>query len=125
MTIKGMAGVILEPVTIGLSFAMQNQSKLGAKGADVSPNGLSAFARGAIMEKTLAWFARFDMYNPDSKNDTIGYKENFITAGLDWQPEKDVHVMPNIWVNTWSDKSAAATKRDADIVGRLTFFYKF
>jgi hypothetical protein len=103
--------------------------------SDAVQTGLSVFARGYILPKQLNWFARFDMYDPDTKAEqshiiakTAGsVKESFITAGLDWMPDAaaNVHVMPNIWMNTFSDKSPVAKSYEAVMVGRLTFFYKF
>jgi hypothetical protein len=70
-------------------------------------------------------YARFDLYNPDTKNGSSGFKENFITVGLDYMPTKNVHFMPNIWVNTFSNKASGGPNPDADVVGRLTFFYVY
>jgi hypothetical protein len=68
-------------------------------------------------------FARYDLYNPDSNNDSTGYKENFIVAGLGYMPLENIHFMPNIWMNFYHGKSGSSVRRDADIVARFTFFY--
>jgi hypothetical protein len=79
--------------------------------------GFSVFASGKILKK-LSIFARYDMYNPDTKWNTNNvysgaysgikgsnlttatfYKQTFVTAGLDWTPNPRVHIMPNIWYN--------------------------
>jgi hypothetical protein len=52
-----------------------------------------------------------------------GFIENFITAGFDYMPVKDVHIMPNIWVTSYSDKSPAKVKKDANVIARMTFNY--
>jgi hypothetical protein len=84
----------------------------------------------------LSVFARYDLYNPDQNltnalavNATNKKRyvsnEMFITAGLDWQALKNVHIMPNIWYDGFIQKSDSNPKNDADIVGRLTFWYQF
>jgi len=51
------------------------------------------------------------------------YKQNFITAGLDFKPTDRVHFMPNVWYNSYA--SQIATNKDHDLVFRLTFFFAF
>ena len=56
------------------------------------------------------------------------YRQTFITAGLDWTPDKSVHIMPNIWYVHYASqlKSAGApASGDHDTVYRITFFYVF
>ena len=65
------------------------------------------------------------MYDPDTKNDTLGYRENFITAGLDYMPIDNVHFMPNVWVNSYSGKTSSLSEKKADVVARMTFFYVY
>lgn len=143
MTLKFVAGYTSDPITAGVEYAMQtqkNQSTVVA-GTDATPSGLSIFARGTILKKQLMWFARYDMFDPDTKASganvdnvqAASWKENFITAGLDWQPDQtaNAHIIPNVWINTYKDKSAGSTKfpmisdREGITVGRLTFAYKF
>jgi hypothetical protein len=110
--------------------------------------GLSIFAKGRIYKDKLGFFARYDMYNPTSNVNNNMYssyseqkvsqydvqnKESFLTLGLDWTPNKNVHIMPNIWYNTYanqvnpSNNPAIATARpDAnDMVYRLTFYWRY
>lgn len=132
MTIRGFAGYQTDRFAIGGEFAQQTQKNFGGKDMDIVPRGFSFYAWGNILKgnaKTgsnmLNAFARFDMYDPNTKIDTLGYKENFFTAGLDFMPYKDVHFMPNVWFNSYSDKSPANVKKDADVVVRMTFFYVY
>jgi hypothetical protein len=56
------------------------------------------------------------------------YKQDFITAGLDYSPAKNVHFMPNVWYNSYSSQMPnvnGATKNDYDLVYRMTFYYIF
>jgi hypothetical protein len=104
--------------------------------------GLSLFARGVITQNKLGYFARFDTYNPYSnysdgayssyKGFTSSYdpnnKEQFITAGLDFTPMKNVHFMPNIWYNRYNaqpSNSTGASKHDYDLVYRASFYFQF
>jgi hypothetical protein len=131
MTIKAMAAYNTDLLTLGVEYAMQNQKgqSLVAGGGDAKVNAISIFARGAIMPKQFMWFARYDMYDPNTNatDNLAGRKENFITAGLDWQPDPtaNAHIMPNIWVNTFKDKSSANLDYESIVVGRLTLAYKF
>jgi hypothetical protein len=101
---------------------------------------LSMFARGRIYKDKLGFFARYDVYNPAGNIDNNKYiayspltsqydpntKEQFITAGLDFTPVRNVHVMPNIWYNAYRNAgpaSDAAAPNDYDMVYRLTFYY--
>ncbi len=120
-----------KPITVGVVYAMHNlngQSKAKA-GADVQQTGLSIFAHGQIIEKTLNAFARYDMWDPDKNaNDNIlGRKESFIIAGLDWVPEADanVHVDPNIEINSFTDKDHLGRSYESISALRLTFWAKF
>jgi len=111
---------------------------------------VSAFVRGNIYKDQLGFFARYDNYNP-SKNIsavtnnalyksysalTSQYdpttKEQFITFGLDYKPMKNVHIMPNMWINTYDCalsngeyhlNSNASGAKGTDVVYRLTFYY--
>ena len=137
-TIKLTAGYVSDPITVGVEYLMQTlkgQSTFVA-GSDAAPSGLSVFLRGTIMEKQLSWFARYDMYDPDSKSTTTdaldyqlgaNYKETFLIAGLDWQPDAGVnaHIVPNIWMDSYKDKSSLGVAREGIMVGRMSFTYKF
>jgi hypothetical protein len=98
--------------------------------------GYSIFAKEVLMKDKLTLFARYDHYNPDanyaSENTYLGsytfYDENFMTIGLDFTPIKNVHFMPNIWLNQYQSKVPTATgnaKSDYDLALRATFFYNF
>lgn len=127
--------------------------------------GISAYIHGNIVKNKLRFFARYDHYNPISVVDnnkysrykqnagnyndetflpgkTSGdgdetYAQNFITAGLDFTPYKNVHIMPNIWYNHYKTQLgdtqnnaingalADKAKGDYDMVYRITFYYTF
>jgi hypothetical protein len=56
-------------------------------------------------------------------------KEQFITAGLDFTPVKNVHLMPNIWYNHYATQLTGAAKtaepNNYDLVYRMTFYFVF
>jgi len=131
-TIRGFASYQMSIFTVGVEAVQQTQKKAINDSLDVVPFGVSAFAWATLLKKTthpnepvLNAFARFDYFDPDTKNGDAGFKENFITLGLDYMPIKNVHVMPNVWINTFNDKSSANVNRDADIVTRMTFLYVY
>ncbi len=60
------------------------------------------------------------------------YKQQFVTAGLDWIPMPRIHFMPNIWYNSYKSQILTPTTNngpqyatDHDLVLRLTFFFAF
>jgi hypothetical protein len=143
--LKFFAAYATAPLTIGAEVFFQTNTHGSIDSVQASPPrdtissspfGFSVFATAQIIESTLNVFARFDMFEPDNNyNTTAKYttventnKETFIVAGLDWTPYKNVHIMPNLWYTSYSNKVTSASglaKSDNDIVPRLTFFYKF
>ena len=58
------------------------------------------------------------------------YKQQFVTAGLDFTPAKNVHLMPNIWYYSYASQLAApavtsVAANNYDLVYRVTFYYIF
>ena len=103
-------------------------------------SGLTLFVKGRIKKDKLGFFARYDNYNPSinlnngtyasyAEQKTSQYdpnnKESFLTLGLDYTPIKNVHIMPNIWRNTYSWQGTPSTSKpdDNDMVYRITFYY--
>jgi hypothetical protein len=104
--------------------------------------GFSIFARGRIYKDKLGFFARYDNYDPSGNADNARYvaynplspqytpntKEQFITAGIDYTPTPSVHIMPNIWFNSYQNAGPANygdANNDYDLVYRLTFYYTY
>jgi hypothetical protein len=127
----------------------------------------SFYVRGRILSNpqgnaVLSYFARYDNYDPSGNlSNVVGdanmksysavtstyeptTKEQFVTFGLDFTPFKNVHFMPNVWMNTYNsalgasstDANAAGTKytgmnsnvtgiKGTDAVYRLTFYYVY
>jgi hypothetical protein len=144
---KIFAAYNAKPITIGAEAYTQTITSGITNGTtklpeDATVQGLSVWVKGPIV-KNLNYFARFDTYNPDtniSMTDTYSvntnygsynpsYKEQFYTAGLDFNPTKNVHFMPNFWLVNYTDQRTAATTGyvapDQTLVFRFTFFYTF
>lgn len=126
LTLRGFAAYQSDAITVGAEVFQQNQRRLGPAGANRTPFGISAFVRAPMPGTTeLNVFGRFDYFDPDVNLKNTGFKEMFVTAGVDYMPVKDVHFMPNIWINTFQNKSGGAAARRADVVARLSFFYVY
>jgi len=144
---KIFASYNTKPITIGVEaytqkFASGVTNSTTKAPEDATAKGLSVWVRGPIV-KNLNYFARFDSYNPDhdfntadsySANTNYGsynptVKEKFYTFGLDFNPTKNVHFEPNVWLVDFKDQRDPATTGyvapDHTLVYRLTFFYTF
>ena len=117
--------------------------------------GQSIFVKGRIYKEKLGFFARFDNFDPTGNLSNItgdvalnpkSYsvstaqydpttKQTFATFGLDFTPMKNIHIMPNVWVNTYdcalsgsgtqpySLNTNGTASKGTDAVYRLTFYY--
>jgi len=132
----------VEAYTQKIDNAVLNATTKTADQATV--NAISIWLRGSIVQDKWGYFARFDHYNPDTKFNaadtyTTVYtnygsydpttKENFVTAGLDYTPAKNIHFMPNIWLTQYLDQYDTASKsyvpNNHTLVYRMTFFFTF
>jgi hypothetical protein len=124
---------------------------------DCTRTGFSVMAAAVLKrdKKTgdpeFSLFGMFDSYNPQTQyNPNILYQpggavvnseqvnlvnsvtETYFVAGIDYQPIKQIHFMPNVWYNGIHDRSydnvptAWATEKNSyDLVLRITFYYQF
>jgi len=58
---------------------------------------------------------RLDVFDPNTYVDNDD--NTLIIGAVDYMPTKDVHIMPNIHVQTYQADVAS------DVVGRVTFYY--
>ncbi|HEY3876173.1 MAG TPA: hypothetical protein VGM92_11910 [Candidatus Kapabacteria bacterium] len=131
--LKVAAAYTSSAITGGVVYAMHTLTGQSGttSGGDAEQTGLSFFIRGQIIEKQLNFFARYDIFDPDSKESTdnaLGRKENLLIIAIDWVPDvaaQNVHVMPNFWMDMFKDKSSAGASYESIVVPRLTFSYKF
>jgi hypothetical protein len=109
---------------IGAEILDQEQMKQDVLSIDKSALGLSLFSWYLFNDQWKV-YGRADYYDPDRLSVNTGFYECFISLGADYTPIKDIHFMPNIWINTFTDKSSAGRKKDTDIVPRITFLFVF
>ena len=149
---KIFASYSTKPITIGveaytqtLANAIDNTTVTGSPVyQNATAQGLSLWVKGPIV-KNLNYFLRRDGYNPYTDfnqtqsysstfntnygNYTAFYKEVFYTGGLDYNPTKNVHFMPNFWLVDYKDQRATSSSsyvgNDHTLVLRATFFYTF
>lgn len=146
---KGFVAYSIPRLTLGVeTYAYRLMSDEVAKplaggAADTTSGtayGLSLFAHGPIIKDKLGFFARYDRLNPYTQyqdgyqysNFMAGYepnnKEQFILAGLDYTPVKSVHLMPNVYYQSYKGQQSGlsgAARHDYDLVYRVTFMFSF
>lgn len=146
-TFKAFAAYKASKTTIGVEAFKQLQTNNAAYlqsalptadtlYSDVASSGVSLYLTHELTKDKLSIFARFDLYDPDTKfiNDTKyvkGYndtKESFATVGLDFCPYKNIHIMPNLWYNQYHSKlndAPGSLKSDYDLIARITLYFLF
>jgi hypothetical protein len=128
----GVAGAdkALYKVFAGYEF---KKAAIGGEAVDqvahsrVLPNtearGFSVFAR-AMPSPTLGAFVRADRWQPNTRLDNR-IDQDLLIGGIDWQPYKDVHIMPNVESLQYRAKGTAVAPAHHDTQARITFYYKF
>ena len=111
---------MVKNLVIGVEyFVYDNDKNLAADLRHYDISGLSLFGRFTFKPDVLSIFARFDRYEPNSKN--ANDQVSLIIAGFDWAPlGKSLRVQPNILYYTYADPA----KKD-DAIFNLTFFLSF
>jgi hypothetical protein len=123
-TYKAFFSFLEKQYMIGAEILEQLQMKKDTLGSDYAVFGLSLFGWYQFSQHYKA-YGRIDYYDPNRLSEYVGFYEYFISLGLDYMPIKNIHFMPNIWINIFTDKSKLGRKKDADIVPRITFFFVF
>ena len=113
LTFKGFAGLQKEKFQGGVEAFTRIDKAAAGNGDDVKITGASAFGTLSLGEN-LNGFGRVDAVSNDDKDTT----DLLVIAGLDHMPAKNVHLMPNVYVEIPDGP-------DPNIQARLTFFYKF
>jgi hypothetical protein len=144
---KIFASYATKPITLGVEaytqqFASGVTNSTAKAVEDATAQGFSVWVKGPIA-KNVNYFLRYDTYNPDTKfnaadsyaantnygsyNPTV--KEQFYTGGIDFNPTKNVHFMPNFWLVDYKDQRSSTTAGyvapDHTLVFRFTFYYTF
>lgn len=92
-------------------------------GRNREPFGISVFGRARASDR-LSGFARYDRWQPDTRAANRVDSDLYI-AGLDWEPVKDVHFMPNVEATGYRARGAAVAPPHHDLQARITFYYRF
>jgi hypothetical protein len=121
-TYKVFAGYDL-PKHASIGWETVEQVQHAAGGPSKQLLGHSVFARIAPRPE-LAAFARVDLWDPDHRAANRVTQQLWI-AGLDWQPVKDVHVMPNLEALQYGAEGTAVAPPHHDLQARITFYYLF
>ena len=120
-TWKIFAGYEFRRVAFGMEGVSRVNHKSGAPNQE--PRGYSLFARGTA-SPTVALFARVDQWEQNHRADNRVDSRLWI-AGVDWQPLKDVHVMPNLEATEYLRKGTASVPSHHDLQARVTFYYRY
>ena len=114
MTFAGFVGLQGEGFRGGIEGFLQKRNN---PAGDVQVRGVSVFGAGTLGEQTKA-FGRVDFFDP---NDGAGNDRTLhFIGGLDFEPTKDVHVMPNVLVTSFQ-----AAGVDTEVLPRMTLYVKF
>jgi len=128
----GVAGAdkALYKIFAGYEF---KKAALGGEAVDqvahsrIAPNtearGYSVFAR-AMPCPAVGAFVRADRWQPNTRTDNR-VDQDLLIGGVDWQPYKDVHIMPNVESLQYRAKGTAVAPAHHDTQARITFYYKF
>jgi len=119
-TYKALAAYEFRKFAIGSEVVSQVRH---VSGATTEPFGLSVFARGK-MGTTLSGYARFDRWQTDTRAANRVDSDLYI-AGLDWEPLKDVHLMPNVEATQYHARGTAVSPPTHDLQARITVYYRW
>lgn len=102
----------------GFYRTIQNNFRKAPTEALSSENafGVTAYAWLSLTDE-LRIVGRLDVFDPNTSVDNDG--NTLIIGAVDYMPTKEVHIMPNICVQTYQANVAS------DVVGRVTFYYIF
>jgi hypothetical protein len=120
-TYKLFTGYEFKRWAVGVE-ALARVSHMGKK-ANQEPRAYSVFARGTFLPQ-LAGFARFDLWQSDKRAPNRVDTQLWI-AGLDCQPVKDLHVMPNVEATQYVSQGTGKVPPHHDLQARITFYYLF
>jgi hypothetical protein len=109
---------------IGVEAFMQSTANgMVVSGAPKSANsiGFSVWA-SANIQPDLSLVGRFDYWDPNNDASIKGDSRNLIIGSLAWKANKNVTMMPNVYVETYE---SAARSYDTSVTGRFTLYYIF
>ncbi len=101
----------------------QNELTTSQAKEDAGSMGVSIFASADLSEK-FALVGRYDFFDPIRNTGYEGDTRNYFLAAVNYKPDPNVWIMPNIIVETY-ENSTSGLSFDSAITGRLTIFYNF
>jgi hypothetical protein len=144
-TLKAFLGYSAPSYTIGAEVFQRTNQESGLTGvtladgtitssekSDVKKSGFSLFGSWITPIPKVKVFGRYDYFDPNTGNSVVtAFSEGKLTkgkddettliiAGLDYIPTGNVHLMPNILYQTYTQSG-----KDADLTARMTFYFKF
>lgn len=145
--IKGMLAYSNDRLTVGVeAFVNTLRNDITAILLDSTSTRINAkalnysvFMRGSVYRDILGFFVRYDRFNPAigiEQDKFIGYlpstsnydprtKERFMTFGLDFTPNRNIHIMPNIWYMQYQNSDQGAKQHGTDLVYRVSIYYVY
>jgi len=111
--------------TLGAFLGIKNDTFHGGlegfvqlrKNPNLQARGISAFGAGKVSDRAKG-FVRVDFFDPSDKAGSD--REIFFLGGIDFEPVKDVHIMPNVMATSFQ-----ATEVDTELIPRMTLYVKF
>ena len=85
--------------------------------------GVSIFGTGIINEQ-FSLFGRYDFFDNNVTEGYTWYTRNLFLAGLDFKPDKNVIISPNVAIETYAALYDGTTIKPS-ITPRLTIYYTF
>ena len=118
---KVFAGYEFKKAAIGGEVLDQVAHARGVPNTEA--RGYSVFAR-AMPSPTVGAFVRADRWQPNTRTGNR-VDQDLLIGGVDWQPYKDVHIMPNVESLQYRAQGTAVAPAHHDTQARITFYYKF
>jgi hypothetical protein len=127
-TSKGFVAWKTGSYAVGTEVVNQKKGGFGFNSENIDILGISVFAHADIKKEKLRVFARYDSYNPDYRfsidhYDTDGaltFDEQFFSFGIDIMPHRNVSIMPNMYINSYSKKNSGQNTPETEVVARIT-----
>jgi hypothetical protein len=120
-TYKLFAGYEMKKLSLGGELV--DRVNHATVGRNAEPFGFSLFGKYKAHEKATP-FARFDRWQPNTRAANRIDTDLYI-AGVDWEPYKDVHIMPNIEATQYHARGTSVAPAHHDMQARITFYFKF
>ena len=116
-----------ENFSLGVEGFMRTIQNGLIKGTDVNDlDGLGFTLYGSYyFSKEVSTTGRYDYYDPNTNSNYKGDSRNYFIFSLNYQPDPNITISPNVLIETYESASNGGPSYDASITPRLTFFYKF